>query len=266
MRRPRPRITVDWVDITKRDVLSLAVMIAIGLVFANGLSKGSSVFGFESSFWDLGLIPILSALVIGICRVGGTDAARRRFLLGFEIFGLAATTTYVVSLSRGARWSLVSAVLPFQTGMTLAPGVGTGWKNLVFWHFLVDAAILASLPLIVATLGGVILSVRSTVRRVAVAVAVIAVVLGALVGVSRRVRRFDDLATYHRNQISAKVYSVIGPDGMMMLVPASSDQNGTPLTLDQRKIDRWHAQMATKYSLAARRPWLDVALDLPPHD
>jgi hypothetical protein len=41
------------------------VIIAIGLVFANGWSKGSSAFGFESPFWDLGLVPILTALAIG---------------------------------------------------------------------------------------------------------------------------------------------------------------------------------------------------------
>ena len=79
----------------------------MGLVFARGWSKGSSIFSFESPFWDLGLIPIVIALVIGAYRVGGCDAIRRRFLLGFELFGLAAVTAYIVSCSRPARWSLV---------------------------------------------------------------------------------------------------------------------------------------------------------------
>ena len=54
MRRPRAKISVEWVDFTKRDVMVLVVMVAIGLVFAKGWSRGSSVFGFESPFWDLG--------------------------------------------------------------------------------------------------------------------------------------------------------------------------------------------------------------------
>jgi hypothetical protein len=116
----------------------LVVIIVIGLVFANGWSKGSSVFGFESPFWNLGLIPILTALVIGACRFGGCDADRRRFVLGFEIFGLAAITAYIVSCSRPARWSLVSALLPFQTGLMLAPDVRMSWKDLTFGRMLGD--------------------------------------------------------------------------------------------------------------------------------
>jgi hypothetical protein len=264
MRLPRARISVEWVNITKRDVMVLVVIIALGLVFAKGWSKGSSVFGFESPFWDLGLIPILTALVIGTCRVGGRDAIRRRFLLGFGIFGLAAITVYIVSLSRGARWSLVSALLPFQTGMMLAPDVGMSWKDLTFWRILVDTAILASLPLVVATLGGVMFSVRFTIRRIAVAVAIMAMVLAALIGVARRIRRFDDLATYHRSQIVGQVYGMVGTDGTMTYVPSSLDRNRKPVTPHQQRMDRWHMQMAKRYLHAAARPWLEVTLDLPP--
>src|SRR5262249_33498464 len=154
---------------------------------ARGWVRGSSVFGFESPFWDLGLIPILTALVYGACRAGGGDGIRRRFLLGFGIFGLVAAAAYIVSCSRPARWSLVSALLPFQTGLMLAPDVGMSWKDLSLWRMVVDTAILASLPLVVATLGGVMFSVRFTLRRIVVIVAVIAMVLGALVGVGRRI-------------------------------------------------------------------------------
>ncbi len=266
MRLPRARITVDWVEITKGDVTVLVVMIAIGLVFVRGWLNGSSIFGFESPFWDLGLIPILTALVVGACRVGGCDAIRRRFLLGFEIFGLAAVTAYIVSCSRPARWSLVSALLPFQSGLMLAPDVGASWKSLIFWNILVDTAILASLPLIVASVGGVMFSVRFTMRRIAVVVAVIAVVLGALVGVGRRIRRFDDLGTYHRNQIVSQLYGMVGADGTMMYAPSSRDRNGKPVTPYQQRLDRWHEQMAQRYWRASRHPWLDVALDPPPRE
>jgi hypothetical protein len=195
VRLPRARVSLEWVEITKGDVTVLVVVIAIGLVIVWAWLKGSTIFGFESPFWDLGLIPTLTALVVGACRVGGCDAIRRRFLLGFEIFGLAAVTAYIVSCSRPARWSLVSALLPFQTGLMLAPDVGASWKNLILWNILVDTAILASLPLIAASVGGVMFSVRFTMRRIAVVVAVIALVLGALVGVERRMRRFADLGT-----------------------------------------------------------------------
>jgi hypothetical protein len=266
MRLPRARISVEWVDITMRDAMVLVVIIAMGLVFVRGWSKGSSIFSFESPFWDLGLIPILTALVIGACCVGGCDAIRRRFLLGFEIFGLAGVTAYMVSCSRPARWSLVSALLPFQTGLMLAPDVGASWKNLVFWNILVDTAVLTSLPLMVATLGGVMFSVRFTMRRIAVAVAVIAMVLGALVGVGRRIRRFDDLGAYHRNQIVGQLYGMVGADGTFMYVPSSLDRNGKPVTPHQQRMDRWHEQMTQRYWRSARHPWLDVTLDPPPRD
>ena len=244
----------------------LVVMIAIGLVFAKGWSKSSSVFGFESPFWDLGLIPILIALVIGACRIGGRHSHRRRFLLGFEIFGFAAVTAYVLSCSRPARWSVVSALLPYQTGLMLSPDVGASWKELIFWKILVDTAILTSLPLIVATVGGVMFSVRFTMRRIAVAVAVIALVLGALVGVGRRIRRFDDLGAYHRDQIVGQLYGMVGADGTMMYAPSSRDRNGKPVFPIKQRMDHWHQQTAQKYWRAARYPWLEVALDSPPRE
>ena len=122
-------------------------------------------------------------------RGGGSDAFRRRFLLGFEICGWAAVAAYVVSCSRPARWSLVSVLLPFQTGYMLAPFVGESWRNLKFWNILVDTAILISLPLILASVGGVLFCVRFTMRRIVIAVGVIAIVLAALVTMGRRIGR-----------------------------------------------------------------------------
>lgn len=265
MRRPRVSIRVEWVDITKTDVMVLVVIIAMGLVFAKGWSKGSSVFGFESPFWDLGLIPILTALVVGDCRVGRYDSGRRRFILGFAIFGMAAITAYTVSCSRPARWSLVSTLLPFQTGLMLAPDVGKRRTDLPFFKILVDMAVLASLPLVVAALGGVMFSVQFTMRRIVVAVAVTAIVLGALVGFRRRVRRFDDLGAYHWSQIVGQIHGIPGPDGEIERTYISSqDPNGKPVTTRQQRMDRWHKVVAERYWHADLRPWVNVTLDPQP--
>jgi hypothetical protein len=146
----------------------------------------------------------------------------------------------------------------------LAHDVGISWEDLSFGRILVDMAILASLPLVVATLGGVMFSVRFTMRRIVVTVAVIAIVLGALVGVRRRIRRLDDLGAYHRSQIVGQLYGMVGADGTMTYVPSSLDRNGKPVTPHQQRIDRWHEHMARRYWHAAARPWLDVTLDPPP--
>jgi hypothetical protein len=257
---------VERVGITKQDVMVLVVVMALAVVLARGWSRGASVFGFESPYWDLGLIPVLTALVLGACRVAECDAQRRRFLLGLEVFGLAAVAAYVVSCSRPARWSPVSALLPFQTGLMLAPDVGASWKDLKLWNILVDTAILASLPLLVAAVGGVMFSVRFTLRRIAVVVAVIAAALAVLVSLGRRIRRFDDLASYHRSQVVGVVYASSGPDGATILVPSSVDWAGKPLKPRQQVLDRWHLQMFQKYLRAARYPWLDVTPDAPPLD
>jgi hypothetical protein len=264
MRRPRARINVEWVDLTTRDVTLLAVMIAIGLALVVSWSGGSSIFRFESPFWDLGLIPILSALAVAACRLGNGPPDRRRFRHGFVLFGLAAVAAYVASCSQTARWSLVSALLPYQTGLMLAPDVGASWTSLVFWNILVDTAVLASLPFVVATVGGVLFSARFTTRRIAVWVAIIALVVGTVVGVGRRVRRFDQLAAFHRRQIVGQMVIMRGADGRMSYVPSGRDRSGTRLTPHERKMDRWHEKMAQRYLHAARYPWLDVTLDPPP--
>jgi hypothetical protein len=263
MRLPRARVTVEWTEITKKDLTVVVVITAIGFLFARAWSSGSSLFRFESTYWDLGLIPILTALVTGVLRGGGSDTFRRRFLLGFEVCGWAAVAAYIVSCSRPARWSLVSVLLPFQTGYMLAPYVGESWRNLKFWNILVDTAILISLPLILATVGGLMFSVRFTMRRIVVAVAVIAIVLGALVTMGRRIRRFDGLATYHESQIMGVMYGTPGPDRTMTFSLSSHDRNGRPLPPQQQIIDRWHFQMKERYRRAAVRPWLPIEPDPP---
>jgi hypothetical protein len=242
----------------------VAALIA-GAPFAFGWSEGSSVFSFESPYWDLGLIPILAALVIFAVRGSEGDGRRFRFMLGFEVFGLAAIAAYFISCSRPARWSPVSALLPFQTGLMLSPGVGRRWQDLSFWKILVDLAILASLPLIVASVGGMICAAKVTIRRIAVAVAVIALVLGGFVSIVRRVRRFDDLARYHRSQIIGVPQREVMNDGMIVGLEVSSvDVRGRPVTPRRRLLNEWHARMFQRYRRAARQPWIDVQPESPP--
>jgi hypothetical protein len=252
----------------KNKLIHFVVVAVNGLILAFGWSRGSSVFGFESPYWDLGLIPILAALAIIVVRVNVHDGRRFRFLLGFEIFGLAAAVAYFISCSRPARWSLVSALLPFQTGFMLSPDIGKRWHELIFWKILVDIAVLASLPLIVALLGGMMFAVRFTMRRIVIAVAVIAMVLGVLVNYVRRVRRFDDLAGYHRSQIVGVAQrQVIDQDGMIVgLELPPVDVKGRPVPPIQRLLNDWHARMFQRYLRAARRPWLDVQLQPPPNE
>src|SRR5271166_5267019 len=166
MRLLRPKIAVQWIAITNRYVMALAALAATAFVFAIGWFRGSSAFGFESAYWDLGLIPILAALVTCAVRFEGRAGTYRRFLLGFEVFGLAAVTAYFFSCSRPARWSPVSALLPFQTGFKLAPDIGAKWTDLSFWKIVLDTTVLASLPFIVASVGGTLCAVRFTMRRI----------------------------------------------------------------------------------------------------
>jgi hypothetical protein len=103
-------------------------------------------------------------------------------------------------------------------------------------------------------------------RRILVAVAVIAIVLGALVGIRRRIRRFDDLAAFHRSQIVDVVWLKSGPDGAAVFSPSGVSQNGSPIPPRQQRLDRWHVQMMQEYLRAARYPWLDVVEDSPPRE
>jgi hypothetical protein len=250
----------------KKKTIPFVAVAVVGFILAFRWSRGSSVFGFESPYWDLGLIPILAALAIIAVRARVADGRRLRFMIGFEIFGLAAVAAYFVSCSRPARWSLVSALLPFQTGFMLSPDIGKRWQDLSFWKMLVDMAVLTSLPLIVALVGGMMFAVRFTTRRIVVVVAVIALVLGGLVNFVRRVRRFDDLASYHQSQIIGEAQrNVIDDDGMIIGLELSPiDVKGNPVAPRQRLLNQWHARMFQRYLRAARRPWLDVQLEPTP--
>jgi hypothetical protein len=84
---------------------------------------------------------------------------------------------------------------------------------------------------------------RFTVRRMMVAVAVVAVLLAMAVTLSHRRSRFESLRDYHASRAP---YVWLGPMG----------------TLWERQGE-WHWAMKRKYERAARYPWLPVAPDPP---
>lgn len=224
---------------------------------------GLSLFGFESPYWDLGLLPIVTALMLGAICIKGTDGARRRFLIGFVVCGFVAAVAYVVSCSRPARWSLVSVLQPFQTGFMLAPEMRTTWTNLTLWGIVVDTVILVLLPLVPAALGGVVCSVRLTLRRVMVAIAVIAVCLAGIVSTIRRARQHDRMGHFHRSQIVGVLYSRAGPGAKLVVYHRAVDRNGKAVSSHQQRMDRWHEAMAQEYWHASYYPWSGAVKEIP---
>jgi hypothetical protein len=83
--------------------------------------------------------------------------------------------------------------------------------------------------------------VRFTVRRMMVAVALIASVLGLLVWMDRRAREFRDRRDYHRTCWSA--------------IDEGFDVEPAPAA--------YHRTMAEKYRRAAERSWLPIEPDPP---
>jgi hypothetical protein len=134
--------------------------------------SGLSLFGFESAYWDLGLLPALAAFALAAYRLKSAIGPRRRFLVGFLCCGLIAAAAYTASCSRAARWSPVSMLQPFQTGFMLAPGMRTSWRDLRPWGVFIDSVILVLIPLLPALLGGAAVSVRITLGRMMAVVAV----------------------------------------------------------------------------------------------
>src|SRR5207248_5318610 len=90
---------------------------------------------------------------------------------------------------------------------------------------------------------------RFRLRTLLVALAVVGVVLGL---VERR-RRFRRLAAYHEMRVAR---GTLSPS-----VPVWIDGRGEPVTA--RHSD-WHEAMRIKYERAAARPWLPVMPDQPP--
>jgi hypothetical protein len=104
--------------------------------------------------------------------------------------------------------------------------------------------------------------VQFTVRRMVVAVALVAIPLGATVELKRRSDHFRRLAEGHRQKAIA---------GWMASRPDGSrggfyyDRTGMPIPDWERHLlrDAWHARLKDKYYQASRRPWFPVPPDPP---
>src|SRR4051794_8772311 len=103
--------------------------------------------------------------------------------------------------------------------------------------------------------------VRFTVRRLVVAIALVAGGFDASSWIGRRRDRFQRLGSYHRHQIVCVLWGHPGPDGEYVYEPTSHDQQGKPVSARQQRIDRWHESLAQRYWNAARSPWLPVPPD-----
>jgi hypothetical protein len=100
---------------------------------------------------------------------------------------------------------------------------------------------------------------RLTVRRMMIAVAIVGLLLGALVAarawMEDRRRRFDDLATWHFQQVSQYQTPYFGGGGPSELVREYEAKYGSKIA--------YHKRMNAKYVRAYRRPWLPVEPDPP---
>lgn len=241
------------------DLALLMVGIAALSWAAMRWSHGLSLFGFESPYWDLGLLPTLALLVLAASR--SNQGRRRRFQIGFAVCGILATLLYTISCLRPARWSLVSVLQPYQTGFWLAPEMKSSIWELTPWGVFVDTIILVSIPLLPAILGGGVASARITLRRTMVAIAIIALILTALVQTRRRARHNDRMFQYHFEQVVGVLYAS-DPNGEFE--PQLVDRQGKPVSPQQHKLDQWHAAMAQRYRHAPYYPWSPAVLESPP--
>jgi hypothetical protein len=95
--------------------------------------------------------------------------------------------------------------------------------------------------------------VRFTVRRLMIAVAIVAILFGAVYRLASRRARFLAIAQHHRESITDEdpllkaYFSVLDGESRSLLTP----------------INRWHHAMTSRYRHAADHPWLPVAPDPP---
>jgi hypothetical protein len=106
---------------------------------------------------------------------------------------------------------------------------------------------------------------RFTVRRLMIAVAIVAIFLGVWLWAERRRARLDALASWHDRQVVCVFKGYIGPDDEIIWEPTSRPlkMGDPPVSLRQQRISTWHRQFAQKYWRAARYPWLPVEPDPP---
>ena len=106
---------------------------------------------------------------------------------------------------------------------------------------------------------------RFTVRRLMIAIAIVAVFLGVWLWAERRRARFKALAHWHDMQVVYVVVEYLLPDGSCIFEVTSLPQKiGDPhVPPRQQRICTWNYQLAQKYRRAARYPWLPVEPDPP---
>jgi hypothetical protein len=240
------------------DLARLMVGIAALLWAVTRWSLGRSCFGFESPYWDLGLLPILALLVVAAGR--SEQGPRRRFQIGFEVCGALAAVVYTISCLRNARWNPVSVLQPYQTGFQLMPEMKSSVWNLNPWGAFVDTVILVSIPVLPAVLSGVAASARITLRRIMVTTAIIALIFAGFIQTARRARHNDRMGLYHREQVVGVLYWRL--DGKFEPLPR--DRNGKAVSLKQQGLDRWHEAMAQRYWHAPYFPWSATVKESPP--
>jgi hypothetical protein len=95
---------------------------------------------------------------------------------------------------------------------------------------------------------------RFTVRRLMVAVAIVALALTVYAGIERRRARLQRVAQHHWEEVAAN--SVVQADANRTIYRASA-------SFRNRQLANYHVNLANKYANAARYPWLPVAPDPP---
>jgi hypothetical protein len=91
-----------------------------------------------------------------------------------------------------------------------------------------------------------------SIRGVVVAIAILAMALGAIFWVERRRSRFTRLAQFHHDQIVGLAVGRNPPTGLGL---SSFGPRGKPLTKAQQRDDERHFGLFLKYKRAASEPW-----------
>jgi len=101
---------------------------------------------------------------------------------------------------------------------------------------------------------------RMTTRRWMIAVAVVAILLGAGLGVGRRSRRFARLSAHHANASLEHFHTLMTLRGWP---PVLQDRSFVELARVRilyrvRALVNYHSALTEKYERATRYPWLPV--------
>jgi hypothetical protein len=130
---------------------SISTLMAVVLVLAINLAAGGGFFGMSGMEWpellDLGARPMASILAIGLVpllKARSGRSGKRPFLVGFEIFGVAALFLYIA-----CAW-LFTHPIHDSVGNLLERFVSSG-RPLFPWSLM---AIFLLPQLLIALLGG----------------------------------------------------------------------------------------------------------------